>query len=65
MLFCINMNNLIKKTHNLINFRYKTLIFHKYSLTCPKGCPYVTRDLELSPTVTLWCPKTCPTSSRR
>ena len=49
ILFWINMNNyMYVKTHNLINFRCKVLIFHKYSLTCPQMCLCVTRDLELN-----------------
>ena len=56
VLFCINMNNFIEKTHKLINFRCKTLIFHKYYLTCPKGVHSVTRDLELSRTCNTYYP---------
>jgi len=42
------MKNFIKKPYNLINFRFKTLIFQKYTLTCTKGGQNDTCYLEMT-----------------
>ena len=49
ILFGINMNNFIKKTYIMINFRYQILIFRKYSLTCSKGVQNASDYLEMIP----------------